>query len=87
MTDDEIRNPKRGTLRDLRERLGVECGKCGSGDVHFAPCPECEYAQTFTCFGCGSAYHLPADHHDQACSWAVYCGHTTSARKRRKDTA
>lgn len=59
-----------GEARDallMQTNIGVTCGKCGSEDVYFDPCPECDYAQTFTCFGCGVMDRLLGTH-DPECS-------------------
>ena len=36
--------------------IGVECGACGSGNVHFQPCgiDGCEWTIGFSCLACGA---------------------------------
>lgn len=49
--------------------VGVLCGQCGSDEVHFDACPECEYAQASVCFGCGATFRL-SGYHEEGCSHA-----------------
>jgi hypothetical protein len=48
--------------------VGVECGQCGSGDIHMLACPEHEWCVGSICHGCQSVY-VVGDGTCKECDW------------------